>query len=78
MRTVYLMGTNAPAGGDPEPVPQPVRVKTGISDGVFTEVTSGLNEGDTIITAIKFQQNQTAAAPAGQSPFGGGGFRGGR
>ena len=72
------MGTNAPAAGDQEPVPQPVRVKTGISDGVFTEITGGLNEGDAIITSIKFQPNQAAAAPAGQSPFGGGGFRGGR
>ena len=33
---------------------------------------------DTIITAIKFQPTQATAAPAGQSPFGGGGFRGGR
>ena len=77
-RTVYLMATNAPSGGDPETVPQPVRVKTGISDGAFTEVTDGLQEGDTVITALKVSQAQATAAPAGQSPFGGGGFRGGR
>ena len=58
--------------------PQPVRVKTGISDGAFTEVTDGLKEGDTIITAVKLPQVQAAAPPAGTSPFGGGGFRGGR
>jgi HlyD family secretion protein len=72
-RTVYQLATNAPASGSPEPVPQPVRVKTGISDGAFTEVADGLKEGDTIITALKITQAQAAAAPAGQSPFGGGG-----
>lgn len=77
-RTVYLLATNSPPGGSQEPVPQPVRLKTGISDGAFTEITSGLNEGDAIITAIKFQQTQAAAAPAGQSPFSGGGFGRGR
>ena len=60
--------------------PQPVRVKTGISDGAYTEITDGLKEGDTIITAVKLPQAQAAAPPAGTSPFGGGGggFRGGR
>jgi HlyD family secretion protein len=73
-RTIYLMATNASSGGsNPESVPQPVRVKTGISDGAFTEITDGLQEGDTIITAIKMPQAQATAAPAGQSPFGGGG-----
>ena len=72
------MATNAPpGGGEVETVPQPVRVKTGISDGAFTEVADGLKEGDPVITGIKMSQVQ-AAAPAGQSPFGGGGFRGGR
>lgn len=73
-RTVYIMATNTPAGGG-EPVfsPQPVRVKTGISDGSFTEITSGLSEGDVVITAVKQTPAQAVAAPAGQSPFGGGG-----
>ena len=73
-RTVYRLGTNAPAGSlDSDPLPQPVRVKTGISDGAFTEVASGLMEGDTIITGIKLPPIQASAAPPGQSPFGGGG-----
>ena len=73
------MATNAPSGAsDRETVPQPLRVKTGISDGAFTEITDGLKEGDTVITAVKVTQTQATAAPAGQSPFGGGGFRGGR
>jgi hypothetical protein len=48
-------------------------VKTGISDGAYTEVTDGLKEGDAVITAAKSPQAQAAAPPAGTSPFGGGG-----
>jgi HlyD family secretion protein len=79
-RTVYLLATNVPpGGGEPLPLPQPARVKTGISDGSFTEVTDGLKEGDTVITSVKLPQVEVAAPPAGQSPFGGGGgFGGGR
>ena len=73
-RTVYVPS----AMGRPTATPQAVRAKTGISDGVFTEVTEGLKEGDLIITGIKLTPAQSAAAPAGASPFGGGGggFRG--
>jgi hypothetical protein len=74
-RTVYVLATNAPAG---DPAPQAVRVKTGISDGAYTEVIDGLKEGDAVITAVKLPQSQTAAAPAGASPFGGTGGRGRR
>jgi HlyD family secretion protein len=79
-RTVYLLATNVPpGGGEPIPLPQPVRVKTGISDGSFTEVTDGLKEGDSVITSVKMPQIEAAAPPGGQSPFGGGGgFGGGR
>jgi hypothetical protein len=73
-RTIYLLATNAPSG---ESAPQAVRVKTGISDGAYTEITDGLKEGDVVIMGLKFQQSQVAAAPAGASPFGGGGGGGG-
>lgn len=73
-RTVYTLA----AGKDSdEPKPQPVRIKTGISDGTSTEVTDGLNEGDVVITSIKISSTASAAAPAGASPFGGGGGPGG-
>jgi HlyD family secretion protein len=69
-RTVYVLGTNAPS----DAVPQPVRVRTGISDGTSTEIIDGLKEGDTVIIGLKFSQSVTAQAPAGgASPFGGGG-----
>jgi HlyD family secretion protein len=74
-RTVYILA----AGKDPgNPVVQAVRIRTGISDGTYTEVTDGLKEGDTIVSGVKLPQSSTAsAAPAGASPFGGGGGGGG-
>jgi len=74
-RTVYLLASTAPSGGG-EPVlkPEPVRVKTGISDGAFTEVTDGLTEGQAVITSVKLPQSQISTPPpTGGSPFGGGG-----
>jgi len=73
-RTVYVPGTNAPSSDEP-PRPQTARVKTGISDGAFTEITDGLNEGDVVITAIKQPAGAVPTAPTGTSPFGGGGGR---
>ena len=74
-RTVYLLTTNTPPGGGELVIaPQPVRVKTGISDGAFTEITDGLKEGDTVITAVKQPATTVTATPTGgASPFGGGG-----
>jgi HlyD family secretion protein len=68
-RPVYVLATNSPSAD--EPTPQAVRVKAGISDGAFTEITDGLKEGDVVITAIKYS-SAASAAPAGTSPFGGG------
>jgi HlyD family secretion protein len=59
-RTVYVL-----SGGQPKPV----QIKTGISDGVVTEVIEGLKEGDRIVTA----EMTSAAAPSSPpaNPFGG-------
>lgn len=62
-RTIYVM----PAGGSK---PAPVQVKLGITDGVTTEVTEGLKEGDAVVTAVELPQSK--AAPASSNPFGGG------
>jgi multidrug efflux pump subunit AcrA (membrane-fusion protein) len=65
------------SGADPIAKPEPVRVKTGITDGAYTEITDGLKEGDAVITGVKLSQAQVAAPPPGStSPFGGGGRRG--
>jgi HlyD family secretion protein len=50
---------------------QPVQVKTGITDGIYTEVTDGLSENDKVVTSATYKQSGGAAAqPA--NPFGGG------
>jgi HlyD family secretion protein len=59
-RNVYVLSGNRP---------KPVQIKTGISDGIMTEVLEGLKEGDRVVTA-----ELTSAAPASSppaNPFGG-------
>ena len=46
----------------------PVKIKTGISDGIFTEVTEGLNEGDRVVTAITGSPGNSAQS---NNPFSG-------
>ena len=53
-----------------------VPVKTGINDGIFTEVVEGLKEGDKVVTGAS--ANDSPAATSGANPFGGGGFQRGR
>jgi len=59
-RTVYVL-----SGGQPKPV----QIKTGISDGVVTEVVEGLKEGDRVVTAEMTSAAAPSAPPA--NPFGG-------
>src|SRR3989441_1790454 len=61
-RTVYVLPT---AGG----LPRPVQIRTGISDGVVTEVIEGLKEGDRVVTAELASTSPAASPPA--NPFGG-------
>src|SRR5881275_301165 len=61
-RTVYVL----PGGASR---PQPAQIKTGISDGIMTEVLDGLKEGDRVVTA---ELTSTTAAPSPPTnPFGG-------
>jgi HlyD family secretion protein len=60
-RTVYTLSFNRP---------KPAQIKTGISDGIVTEVTDGLKEGDKVITAEL--TSATPAASPGTNPFSGG------
>ncbi len=64
VRTVYVLPAGATDGD-----PKPVRIKTGISDGVLTEVTEGLKEGETVVTG---QTVGTKSPTTTSSPFGGG------
>jgi HlyD family secretion protein len=60
-RTVYVLSGSRP---------KPVQIKTGISDGISTEVLEGLKEGDRVVTAEL--TSTSAAATAAPNPFGGG------
>src|SRR2546421_789550 len=61
-RTVYVLPSGASR-------PEPRQIKTGISDGIITEVVDGLKEGDRVVTA---ELGSTAAAPSpATNPFGG-------
>src|SRR5216117_1432010 len=62
-RTVYLLSGQ----------PQPVQIKTGISDGVVTEVIEGLKEGDRVVTAELASKSPAASPPP--NPFSGGARR---
>ena len=78
-RTVYLTSTNPATGDDPATVLQPMRLQTGISDGAYTEVLSGLKEGDKVVTGVKLSSSEASAQTTGANPFGGvGGGRGRR
>jgi len=65
-RTVYVLPNGASR-------PRPVQIKTGISDGVMTEVVDGLKEGDRVVTA-ELTSTTTASSPPA-NPFGGGSRR---
>lgn len=51
--------------------PKAMEIETGITDGVITEVISGLNENQEVVTSM-FTPSSSASAPSMGSPFGGG------
>jgi HlyD family secretion protein len=67
VRTVYVL-----AGDESAPQLKPVPVKTGITDGIFTEIIDGVKEGDKIVSGVVNNDSQSSASTS--SPFGGGGF----
>lgn len=62
-RTVYVLAPDASR-------PAAVTIKTGISDGVTTEVLEGLKEGDRVVSGMT-ESGSPSATPA-SNPFGGG------
>jgi len=69
IHTVYILKTDADGNN---PTLAPVQIKTGITDGINTEVLEGLSEGEKVVTGTVSTGPQTAAATS--NPFGGGGF----
>jgi HlyD family secretion protein len=59
-RTVYVLSFGRP---------KPVQIRTGISDGIVTEVTEGLKEGDPVVTAELSSPSASSSPPA--NPFSG-------
>jgi HlyD family secretion protein len=71
-RTVYIL---AVAEGK-RPELKPVKIQTGITDGVSTEVVDGLKEGEQVVTGLlTMQGNSSSGMQRPSNPFGGGGFR---
>ena len=69
VHTIYVL-----AGGNDDPVLQAVQVRTGISDGISTEVVSGLDEGAKVVTStVTPEVNSTSSSP--YRGGGSGGFR---
>ncbi|HVV00749.1 MAG TPA: efflux RND transporter periplasmic adaptor subunit [Verrucomicrobiae bacterium] len=67
VRTVYVIeDPNAK-----EPKLKPVKIHIGITDGAFTEVTDGLNEGDQVVTALLAISSQSGRRGS-SNPFSGG------
>jgi len=62
-RTVYVV----PVGGGK---PVPVQVLVGLTDGVSTEITDGLKEGDVIVTGTTTAQAAAAQPSSSSNPFG--------
>src|SRR5436305_6477483 len=60
-RTVYVLSGSRPRS---------VQIKTGISDGIVTEVLDGLKEGDRVVTAELTSTSSSATPPP--NPVGGG------
>ena len=67
IRTVYVL-----AGDEHSPTLKPVQIRTGITDGISTEVIEGLDENDKVVSSVLGGDSQSAAA---SNPFGGGGFQ---
>jgi HlyD family secretion protein len=67
----------APTGDVPEKTiyvlrngrPEPIEIKTGLSDGTITEIVAGdLKEGDAVVTEANIAGKPAASAPAGGPP----------
>ena len=77
MQTVYVFADGQSSNAAANVKLKPVRVRLGVTDGIYTEVLEGLNADEVVITGSN-SPTPMAGAGGGQNPFGGGGrgFRG--
>ncbi len=69
-RTVYVVEKGTGVEGKPA-VLKPVTVKAGVTDGSYTEILSGLQEGDLVATGLNLTTTPGGSQMGGSSPFGG-------
>jgi len=67
-RTVYKLTAADPA----KPALEAVRVRLGITDGVYTEVVAGLQEGDAVVSGVTVAGAAAAGARPAANPLAGG------
>jgi len=71
MQTVYLLPREQSPTAAANVKLKPVRVRLGITDGIFTEVMEGVEENDLVVTGSS-TPTAGAATSGAQNPFGGG------
>ncbi|MEO6184132.1 MAG: efflux RND transporter periplasmic adaptor subunit [Verrucomicrobiota bacterium] len=67
-KTIYLAEKKI-VEGETVIEPKPVQIKTGIGDGLFTEILEGLNEKDEVVVGVILPESE--APKAAVNPFGG-------
>jgi len=75
MQTVYVLPGEQSITAAANVMLKPVRVRLGITDGIYSEVIEGLEENEVVVTGSNTATTSTAASGT-QNPFGGGGPRG--
>ena len=78
MQTIYVFADGQSSAAAANVKLKPVRVRLGVTDGIFTEVLDGIEENDVVVTGSNTPA-PTPAAGGARNPFGGsggGGFRG--
>ena len=72
-RTVYVLTSEPDGKNGTRQVLKPLQIKTGITDGVSTEVLDGLEEGAKVVVGV-ISSGETESRPSA-NPFGRGPFR---
>lgn len=71
-KTIYIKEKKV-VDGETVFEPKAIQIRTGIGDGISTEVLEGLNEGDEVIVGVVLPESETSKPAV--NPFGGGGTR---
>lgn len=69
-RTVYTIGSTNQENSTELPRLEPIQIKTGISDGIFTEVLDGMNEGATVVLGLNAAKAGGSSMPVTKTIFG--------